>query len=227
MKNVPTFENFLNLSEAFKVGDTWEWHGAEWDPAKRSNTKTVKQVEIVEIKPNNDVVGRFVDSSEMYIIREPKKYLKKKVNESIDEGYISDLHIMAQEAKDFNDFVKAAKKEYPKITKDKNVETWLKSIYDDAMNESMLAEGKISFDKMTFTVTTSSSNRGMILQFIPDSKTLDFPKQEQADAIMQRLTKKSPELAKLMWYDSGSYSAGISFAIDQYAFAEYIEKILK
>jgi hypothetical protein len=162
------------------------------------------------------------------IKKQAKKFKdNKEIIGTIYEGYISELHIMAQEAKDFNDFDKAVKKEYPKIAKDKNVETWLKSIYEDAMNESMLTEGKISFDKMTFTVTTSSSNRGMILQFIPDSKTLDFPKQEQADAIMQRLSKKSPELAKLMWYDSRSYSAGISFAIDQYAFAEYIEKILK
>jgi hypothetical protein len=56
----------------FKTGDKWEWHTSDG----------VKTVEITNIKPNGDVVGREAGTSEDFIVRDANKYLKKKVTES-------------------------------------------------------------------------------------------------------------------------------------------------
>ncbi len=68
------FESKMNESK-FKVGKTYNWHGAEWDPKAKENVKVVKPVEITKIE-GNKVYGRFEGNSEEYIIREPEKYLK-------------------------------------------------------------------------------------------------------------------------------------------------------
>ena len=63
--------------------------------------------------------------------------------ESMNEGSMSDINLMAQEAKDFNSFVKEFMKEYSidsgSTTKLKD---WLQSIYDDAKSttESVITE---------------------------------------------------------------------------------------
>lgn len=66
------------------------------------------------------------------------------VNESqlnrLYEGHMSELIILAQEAKDYADFVKSAMKEYPQLKKEKDLEAWLNSIYDTAVNESVKFE---------------------------------------------------------------------------------------
>ncbi len=54
----------------------------------------------------------------------------------IYESSMGDLIILAQEADDYKDFVETAKKEYPEIKKEKHLDTWLKSIYDNAVNEA-------------------------------------------------------------------------------------------
>jgi hypothetical protein len=66
----------------------------------------------------------------------------------VNEGAISDIHIMAQEAKDFKSFVKEFTKTHHDLSKagePGQFEAWLKSIYDDAkesMDESVVTEGK-------------------------------------------------------------------------------------
>jgi hypothetical protein len=66
----------------------------------------------------------------------------------VNEGAISDIHIMAQEAKDFKSFVKEFTKTHHDLSKagePGQFEAWLKSIYDDAkesMDESVVSEGK-------------------------------------------------------------------------------------
>ena len=67
------FNQFLNEAKKFQVGDKWEWNHVD-------GTKTV---EITEIKPNGDIVGKIEGTSETFIVRDANKYLKKKVNESI------------------------------------------------------------------------------------------------------------------------------------------------
>ena len=60
----------------FKIGDKWEWNTSDG----------TKVVSITNVKSNGDVVGREDGSSEDFIVREPSKYLKKKVNESVNEA---------------------------------------------------------------------------------------------------------------------------------------------
>ncbi len=75
------FEQFLNESKNFKVGDTWEWHGKDWDTDQKKDVDTVKKVKITKVEGSN-ITGQFDGESKEYIIRDANKYLKKKVNES-------------------------------------------------------------------------------------------------------------------------------------------------
>ena len=54
----------------------------------------------------------------------------------IYESNMGNLIVLAQEADDYEDFVETAKKEHPEIKKEKNLDTWLKSIYNSAVNEA-------------------------------------------------------------------------------------------
>ena len=58
----------------FKAGDKWEWKHVDGN----------KTVEITDIKPNGDIIARVDGESQEFILREPNKYLKKKVNESTE-----------------------------------------------------------------------------------------------------------------------------------------------
>lgn len=52
----------------------------------------------------------------------------------LKEGSMSDIDILAQEAPNFNSFIKAFTQEYPhfEIGDGEKLKVWLKSIYDDA-----------------------------------------------------------------------------------------------
>lgn len=66
----------------------------------------------------------------------------------VNEGSMSDIDLMAQEAKDFKSFVKEFKKEHHDLSKagePGQFEAWLKSVYDTAkenMDESVVNEGE-------------------------------------------------------------------------------------
>ena len=91
-----------------------------------------------------------------------------------------------------------------------------------------LSEGRISFNKMTFTVSVFNDTRGLYLQFIPDSKTMnDTSENEQVGAITERLKKGMPEFASSVSYQSGSDAAGLVFRVDPYALSEVITKAMK
>lgn len=55
----------------------------------------------------------------------------------ISEGVMSEIDLLAKEAKNFKDFVKEFKKDFGEAGDPKELESWLKSIYDNAKNESM------------------------------------------------------------------------------------------
>jgi predicted ABC-type ATPase len=64
------------------IGDTWEWHGIEYDAKKGDNYKVVKEVVITSVDSKGQVKGKFVGTTNDFIVREPEKYLKKKVSSS-------------------------------------------------------------------------------------------------------------------------------------------------
>ena len=89
-------------------------------------------------------------------------------------------------------------------------------------------EGKITIDKMNFTVRVSDDgNKGTNINFLPDSKTSDLSKNEQVDAVMSAFKKKVPFLADIIWYESGSPAAGLTFRLDTFGLTEKIKKALK
>jgi len=55
----------------------------------------------------------------------------------ISESAMSEIDLLAKETKTFKEFVKEFKKEFGEAGDPKELESWLKSIYDNAKNESM------------------------------------------------------------------------------------------
>jgi hypothetical protein len=73
-------QNKMAAGGKINIGDTWEWHGIEYDQKKGGNYKVVKQVLITNVDSKGQVKGRFVGTANDFIVREPGKYLKKKVS---------------------------------------------------------------------------------------------------------------------------------------------------
>jgi hypothetical protein len=62
---------------------------------------------------------------------------QKAVNESVvNEGVMSDLDQLAKDSPDFKAFVKAFRKEYSDGGSIKELEAWLKTVYDAAVNNN-------------------------------------------------------------------------------------------
>lgn len=59
-------------AKKFKAGQVWLWKHVDGD----------KEVEITNIKPNGDVVGKVKGTSDEFTIRDASKWLKKKLNEA-------------------------------------------------------------------------------------------------------------------------------------------------
>jgi hypothetical protein len=93
------------------IGDTWEWHGIEYDQKKGDNYKVVKQVLITNVDSKGQVKGRFVGTANDFIVREPGKYLKKKVsslNKMTEGGGFGDI----ENEDEILDFYYGVKQEY-------------------------------------------------------------------------------------------------------------------
>ena len=72
-----------------------------------------------------------------------RKLIKEEIAKALYEGAMSDINLMAQEAKDFNSFVKEFMKEYSDAPGDEiELKDWLQSVYDDAKSttESVITE---------------------------------------------------------------------------------------
>jgi hypothetical protein len=55
----------------------------------------------------------------------------------VEEGVMSELDILAKEAKDLKSFVKTVFKEFDNLPKNKETLKWLEGIYKDSTNESV------------------------------------------------------------------------------------------
>ena len=72
-----------------------------------------------------------------------------KVLESVNESAMSELDLLAKEAKDFKAFTKEVFKQFKKLPKKADTLKWLEELYNDAINEAEKAEGdrsKLSAD---------------------------------------------------------------------------------
>lgn len=96
--------------------------------------------------------------------------------------------------------------------------------FNEYKETGFLNEGKVAFGKMKFTVSSINDNKGLSISFIPDSKTLNFSKNEQVAEIQAQMKRIMPEIAEMFWFQSGSPAAGCVFHLDQYQFADFITK---
>jgi hypothetical protein len=94
-------------------------------------------------------LAKKLDKTANVLVRKEKKLgVKESITKktlSVNESVMSDINLMAQEAKDFNSFVKEFMKEYSNESADNTQElkNWLQSIYNDAkenIGESVLTE---------------------------------------------------------------------------------------
>jgi hypothetical protein len=124
------------------VGDSWEnsSDAIDFSIVKAEIFKRLMDAGVLYFSDESgEEKGKAVKSSDLPSIM--------KMYESFNEGAMSDIDIIAQEAKDFKSFVKEFKKEYKNMDagSPKELEAWLQTIYDSAkenMDESIVTEAK-------------------------------------------------------------------------------------
>jgi hypothetical protein len=99
----------------------------------------------------------------------------------------------------------------------KHIKTFIESIN----------EGKIDIGKMNFSVRVVADNKGLAINFLPDSKTLKFSKNEQVEALAAELKKKVPFFGDIVFYEINNGAVDLSFRVDIYGLSDKIEKALK
>jgi hypothetical protein len=91
---------------------------------------------------------------------------------------------------------------------------------------STINESTVKLNDQKYVLTTIKDNKGFGLHFIPDSKTLDVPKNTQVDTITAALKKAMPALGDSIWYSSGHDASGLVFYINGYDYTDTIAKEL-
>lgn len=149
MKHIPTFENFLNEGDMTNYYDGFIL--LDFKTKKNYKFKYVKGTSNVKVEDEaiakvmkdtggsraNFAVHGFVKKGEWD--KTDAEVLESYVFESLlAEGAMSDIDLLAKEAKDFKAFVITFKKEYSNLDagNDKELEAWLKTVYDSATNEA-------------------------------------------------------------------------------------------
>lgn len=94
--------------------------------------------------------------------------------------------------------------------------------------DEFLNEGKVVISKMEFTVTSFVDNKGLAIQFLPSNKTIDkFSTNEMVEKIKGMIDKNITDLKDLLYFEINNGASGLVFRLDQYEFAEMIERKLK
>jgi hypothetical protein len=91
---------------------------------------------------------------------------------------------------------------------------------------SVINESTVKLNDQKYVLTTIKDNKGFGLHFIPDSKTLNVPKNTQVDTITAALKKAMPALGDSIWYSSGHDASGLVFYINGYDYTDTIAKEL-
>jgi predicted DNA binding CopG/RHH family protein len=149
MKHIKLFEDFVNEARSIEkiekdrtrvINDMAEMV-PNWKAAKAGKDKEAEESFLQRLK---DLTAKKKDlEKELTVTVSGKdRFIELVISESnaIFEGAMSEIDLLAKEAKNFKDFVKEFKKEYSDITDagdTKELEKWLKSVYDAAINESV------------------------------------------------------------------------------------------
>lgn len=101
----------------------------------------------------------------------------------------------------------------------------IKQLIETEVKEA-LTESKVKILNMTFTVVPVTSQGKLGIKFIPDSKTLDVPKQLQVEAITKAIKKAMPMLSDAMFFKSGSGDSGITFIVNEFTLSDILTNAL-
>jgi len=127
----------------------------------------------------------------------------------VEEGVMSELDILAKEAKDLKSFIKTVFKEFDNLPKNNETLKWLEGIYKDSKNESVneeqLDEKLITFSnrapygQIVFMAGGAGSGKGFAIDNFIDAagfKVRDVDEMKKAVANLNRLGKFSVDT----WY---------------------------
>lgn len=102
----------------------------------------------------------------------------------------------------------------------------LRSIIQEEIKNVLNENTKIQIGQGTYGVHGLVDRKGSAVTFLPDSKTLDIPKNTQVVAIQNAL-KKLGEVSKYMYFESGHDAAGLVFRLDISSFTDSIINTLR
>ncbi len=184
MKHIKLFEDFVNEARSIKkiekdrtrvINDMAEIV-TNWKAAKQSGDKQAEASFLQRLKDltatrkglekelNQAIAGK--DRNVELVISE---------NNTIFESAMSEIDLLAKEAKNFKDFVKEFKKDYRNmdIGNPKELEAWLKSVYDAAIEDvdEGMNEGEIA-DQTIFDLWEETYGEKFIKEYPKMAKVL-------------------------------------------------------
>lgn len=135
MKNIPTFENFLSEANTY----------AKFEVGKTYVHPKLGKFEVIELAKDSKTKVKFLEGSAKGDISYIAGYGSDGytlVESTLDEGYMSELDVIRQEAKTIDEFIKNAKKEFPQIAKMKEADVFLHDLWEigKQMKESEVTE---------------------------------------------------------------------------------------
>lgn len=158
MKNIPTFEEFLNESsnnmkqfaytDGTKLdkdvvdeslnefgplagsGNTDQLEKIKRDAMRKSEKKSGETVYVVGGKYGSYKISKYYEEDNTYAAFH--NGIEMPVDESLNEGAMKDLHVIAQESKNYEDFKRRFLEKYGKELKGaKDLDGWLEKLYND------------------------------------------------------------------------------------------------
>lgn len=91
--------------------------------------------------PEVELTGNKKDLEKLVVAKDGWGWAKEYIEESVNESAMSELDLLAKEAKDFKSFTKEVFKEFKNLPKKPDTLKWLEELYNDAINEAEKAEG--------------------------------------------------------------------------------------
>lgn len=156
MKFIQTFTNFLNEKKEKDFEDKIKGHGyfkgISTSTARKKNAQMAKQAEMDDDDPDayKELPGDTKGKNLLKKSKHTKAYDELYGEAIMQEGVMSDIHMMIDNSKNFNEFQKEFFKEYghKKVMK-KTPEflEWLEALYNDSMVESVSEKMKQSTDR--------------------------------------------------------------------------------
>jgi predicted DNA binding CopG/RHH family protein len=154
MKHIKLFEDFVNEARSIEkiekdrtrvINDMAEivtnWKAAKQSGDKQAEASFLQRLKDLTAEKNGleKEINTAIASKDRFI------ELVISENNTIYEGTMSEIDLLAKESKNFKDFVKEFKKEYSDLTDAgdaKELEQWLKTVYDAAQMDEGVTEAE-------------------------------------------------------------------------------------